>query len=120
MQAKIVRGLARAACACTLALVTDGCGDSHSQRPGQPLSVDAVVEHPEKFGGPIGVVGRVANVEPASGAFALGCEDACVAMPVKFSGTMPKAGSDVIVRGQIKKESDGRYIFNAESVTAKK
>ena len=52
--------------------------------------------------------------------FMLGCEDACVAMPVKFAGTPPKEGSDVTVRGQITKDAKGRYMFDAEDVTPKK
>lgn len=93
---------------------------SQAQTNATAVIVDKVVAHPDKYKGKIDVAGRIAKIDSDKKLFVLGCEDACVAMPVKFSGTLPKAGSDVIVRGEIKKESDGRYLFNAESVTAKK
>ena len=84
------------------------------------LDVDTVVAHPDKFKGKIDVAGRVAKVDADKKLLVLGCEDACVAMPVKFSGTMPKTNSNVVVRGQITKDAEGRYLFDAESVTPKK
>lgn len=85
----------------------------------RPIIVDKVVANPDRFKGPISVTGRVAKLGGSAGLFALSCEDQCFSMPVKFSGTPPKPDSDVIVHGQLVKES-GRYVFNAESVTAKK
>ena len=86
--------------------------------------VDEALQNPEKFKGPINVSGRVAKLGGSIGLFALSCEDACFSMPVRFSGTPPKPGSDVVVHGQlterIPKESNGRYVFNAESVMPKK
>ena len=84
------------------------------------LDVDKVVASPKKWKGKIGVMGRVAKVDADKKLLVLGCEDACVAMPVKFSGEMPKEGNDVIVRGQITKDKQGRYLFDAETVTPKK
>lgn len=114
MKARIVRGIAQTLCACLLALVSDGC--SPSQQPGQPLSVDAVIESPEQFTDDLVVAGRVSTVDSGSGAFALGCEDACVVLPVKFTGHLPAVGRDVVVRGQIKKNEQGRYLFDAQTV----
>jgi hypothetical protein len=85
-----------------------------------PIGVDKILAHPEKFKGTINVVGRVGKISGANGLFALTCEDACFSMPVRFSGTPPPAGSDIIVRGQIIKYANGRYVFDAKSVTAKK
>jgi len=97
---------------------------SHAQtntsRNDAPIIVDKVVANPEKFKGTINVVGRVAKLGSNDRLFALSCEDACFSMPVRFSGPAPKQGTDVIVRGQIAKEANGRYVFNAESVTSKK
>lgn len=121
VKVKITCAISRAVAVTLLVLMSSGCNKSPQQsRHTQPLPVDTVVENPETFSGSIAVVGRVAKADPGSGAFVLGCEDACVAMPVKYSGTLPKTGSDVIVRGEIKKEPDGRYIFKAENVTAQK
>lgn len=94
-----------------------GCSKTASS---EPIPLDNVVSYPDKFKGKIRVAGRVAKVDAEKRLVALGCEDACVAMPVKVSGTMPKEGSDVIVHGEIKKDADGRYLFEAESVTPKK
>ena len=85
-----------------------------------PIIVDKVVASPEKFKGTINVVGRVAKLGATEHLFALSCEDECFSMPVRFSGPAPKSGSEVVVRGQLAKESNGRYVFNAESVMPKK
>lgn len=95
--------------------------DSKTKKHDSPaLDVDRVVAHPDQFKGAIGVAGRVAKVDSTNSFFVLGCEDACVAMPVEFSGTLPKEGSDVVVRGEIKKDAQGRYFFEAQNVTQKK
>lgn len=94
-----------------------GCSKTESS---DPIPLDNVVAHPDKFEGKIDVAGRVAKVDAEKTLLVLGCEDVCVAMPVKVSGTMPKEGSDVIVRSEIKKDADGRYLFEAESVRPKK
>ena len=119
-----LRILALLATVATLALIpaqsqTNTPGDKTTTPDSKVLDVDKVVAHPEKFKGTISVEGRVATVEAKKKLFALGCEDACVVMPVKFSGTMPKTNSSVVVRGQISKDAKGRYQFDAESVTAK-
>lgn len=84
------------------------------------IVVDKIVASPERFKGTINVIGRIAKLGSSNHLFALSCEDECFSMPVRFSGTAPKSGSNVIVRGQLAKESDGRYVFNAESVVLKK
>lgn len=85
-----------------------------------PIAVDEVVANPENFKGTISVTGRVAQAAESVHLFALSCEDACFSMPVRYSGTLPQAGADVVVRGQLGKDSDGRYFFVAESVTPSK
>ena len=84
------------------------------------LDVDKVIVHPETYKGKISVSGRVAKVDAQKNLLLLGCEDACVAMPVKFTGAPPKVGSEVVVHGKITKDADGRYLFDAETVTPKK
>jgi len=95
---------------------------SHAQTPeGESvIVVDKVVANPEKFKGTINVSGRVAKLGGKLGLFALSCEDACFSMPVRFSGTPPKAGSDLIVRGQVSKDANGHYVFSAQSIMPKK
>jgi hypothetical protein len=84
------------------------------------IAVDKVVASPKKFKGTIDVAGRVGKVAFNNGLFALTCEDDCVSMPVKFSGSPPRVGTDVIVRGQVTKDAKGRYLFAAETVTPTK
>ena len=83
------------------------------------IIVDKVVASPEKFKGIISILGRVAKLGSTEHLFALSCEDQCFSMPVRFSGPSPKPGSNVVVRGQLAKEANGRYVFDAESVTPK-
>lgn len=101
-------------------LLTAAQSDGQMREKESAIIVDKVVASPEKFKGTISVVGRVAKLGSTERLFALSCEDECFSMPVRFSGTAPKPGSDVVVRGQLAKESNGRYVFNAESVTPKK
>ena len=102
---------------CLLAVALAGCG--RAPQSGQPVLVDAVVAQPAKFTGAIAVAGRVTQTDARRGTFVLGCEDGCVAMPVKFAGKMPALNSDVVVHGQIQKTAEGRYVFAAQEVECK-
>ena len=77
------------------------------------------MNNPEKFVGLIGVEGTIAKVDEKNLAFTLGCEDACIAMPVKFSGRLPKEGANVIAYGEVKKTEQAKYIFVAQEIKAK-
>jgi hypothetical protein len=107
-----------------LAITPWGCGKHNETQPiaTEPqvriVSVDDVAESPEKFAGTIAVTGRVTEVK-ADGVFTLGCEDACVVVPVKFAGQLPPVGRDVVVHGQIKQGAEGRYLFDAQKVEQK-
>ncbi|TSA22206.1 hypothetical protein D4R75_05320 [bacterium] len=83
------------------------------------INVDDVVSSPEKFAGVIGVEGTVTKVDEANSEFTLGCEDACILMPVKFDGRPPKEGANVIAYGEVKKTEQGKYIFVAQEIKAK-
>ena len=83
------------------------------------VNVDAVVGDPEKFPGIIGVEGLVTKSDETGSTFALGCEDVCILMPVKFAGQWPKEGTNVIAYGEIKKTEEAKYIFVAQEITAK-
>lgn len=100
---------------CLLAVAVIGC--NRPPAPEQPLTVDDVVARPERFDGTIVVVGEVAKVNADGEMFALGCEDACVVLPVRSAGALPAAGSTVVVRGHIERATDGRYVFVAQEVT---
>jgi len=83
------------------------------------VSLDDLAEYPETFTGTIAVTGRVAKTDAASKVFTLGCEDACLNIPVKFSGELPTAGSIVIVQGQLERTEQGRFVLNAQDVKPK-
>lgn len=83
------------------------------------VAVDQVVRDPEKFTGFIGVNGSVSSVDESKSMFTLGCEDACVLMPVKFNGQLPEQGTDVVAYGKVVKNEQGKYIFVAQELTRK-
>lgn len=83
------------------------------------VDVDEVVNSPEKFAGFIGVKGTIGKVDEKNLAFTLGCEDACIEMPVKFSGRLPKEGANVIAYGEVKKTEQAKYVFIAQEIEAK-
>ena len=83
------------------------------------VAVDQVVNDPEKFTGLIGVNGSVSSVDESKSMFTLGCEDACIPMPVKFDGQLPKEGTNVIAYGEVTKTKKGKYVFVAREIKTK-
>ena len=83
------------------------------------VSVDKVVRAPERYQDFFGVKGIVVQSIGSKNIFLLGCKDACIAMPVKYQGLMPKPRSEVIVYGEIRKQEDGRYVFQGKEVKTK-
>ena len=77
------------------------------------VSIDEVIRHPEKFNYPIAVVGIVTEIDKLKSIFYLGCEDVCIVLPVKYKGEMPEVGSNVTIRGEVKKAEGEKYIFKA-------
>ena len=86
---------------------------------GRVVNVDQVAGNPQKFTSPIGVEGTVNRVDGTNSVFTLGCEDEDVALPVKFNGLPPKAGSNVIAFGEVRKTAKGKYVFVAQKVKTK-
>lgn len=82
------------------------------------VDIDEIARHPDHFKGSIEVVGRVVKVDESKAIFVLGCEDVCVAMPVRYGGQMPNLGSEVVVYGEIK-ETEGKYIFEGQQIKAR-
>ena len=83
------------------------------------VNVDAVVSAPDRYKGFFGVEGTVIKIDEAKSIFLLGCEDTCIIMPVEYKGQMPEVKSKIIVYGEINKQEDGRYIFEAKEVKTK-
>lgn len=87
--------------------------------PSEIITVDQLVGYPTQFeGSPIRVTGVVTKVDEPKGIFLLGCEDACIKVPVRYTREMPQLGSEVIVRGEIRSEG-GRYVFEGEEIEAR-
>ncbi len=80
------------------------------------VPVDELASKPESFPGQINVSGRIIEVSPGGDGFTLGCEDACVRIPVRFKGKAPEAQADVVVRGRVTKNLEGLYVVEADSV----
>jgi len=83
------------------------------------IDVDYIVENPEKYSGLINVEGTVKEVLDGKKFFTLGCEDACVNLPVSYKGELPKLESDIIAMGKVKKDNDGKFFFDAREIKYK-
>ncbi len=97
-------------------------GEKSSPRKGSSnkvMTVDEIVGFPSRYKGFLGVEGTVVSVHGSQNIFLLGCEDSCISMPVKYKGQMPEKRNEIVVYGEIKKQEDGRYIFQGEKVKTK-
>lgn len=83
------------------------------------VDVDKVVENPEKFAGLVNVEGTVTEVLIDKKLFTLGCEDECINLPVSYKGELPKLESNIIALGEVKKDADGKFFFDAKEVKYK-
>lgn len=83
------------------------------------IKVDRLISAPEKYKGFLGVEGKVIKIDESKGLFLLGCEDACIFIPVKYKGQIPGVGTEIAVYGEIKKQEDGKYFFEAKEVKVK-
>ena len=93
--------------------------ENHNQSTGGVVNVDEVVNDPDHYKGFLGVEGRVIKIDESKDIFLLGCEDACMFMPVKYTGQMPEMGKEIIVYGEIKKQEDGKYAFEGKETKTK-
>lgn len=83
------------------------------------ISVDKIVIAPNQYKNFLWVKGIVTKVDESNNVLLLGCEDACIAMPIIYEGKMPKVKSEIIVYGKIKKQKNGRYVFLGKEVKVK-
>ena len=83
------------------------------------VSVDKLVESPGKFAGLVSVGGTVKEVINNKNMFTLGCEDACIGLPVAYKGEMPKSESNIIALGEVKKDINGKFFFDAKEIKYK-
>lgn len=83
------------------------------------VDIERVVISPSSYEGFLGVRGIVIKIDESKNIFLLGCEDACIFIPVKYSGQIPKLKSKIIVYGELVKQGNGRYIFYGKEVKTK-
>lgn len=91
----------------------------HNQRSIKILTPDEVISAPEKYKGTLAVSGTVIKIDESKNTFLLGCEDACLSLPVEYQGPVPEVNSNVIVYGEIKRQENGKYIFLGKEVKKK-
>ena len=82
----------------------------------QLVSIDKFVRQPDLYKGIVGVSGTVKESTSSNSFFILGCEDACIRMPVKYDKQLPKLETKITVIGELKKTNEGKYIFNATDI----
>ncbi|MFA5431601.1 MAG: hypothetical protein WC319_01810 [Candidatus Paceibacterota bacterium] len=82
------------------------------------LKIDDVIENPENFKGTISVSGIVFNPDKSKNYFEIGCEDACVYLPVQYQGDLPQTKKEIILTGTLIKDAD-KYYFKAENIKEK-
>jgi hypothetical protein len=82
------------------------------------ISADLLASNPEQFSGYIGLSGTVKSIDISNHLLGVGCQDACIIIPVKYYGTMPQMNSNVVVYGILKSEN-GRYYFDGQEVKYK-
>ncbi len=80
------------------------------------IDVDKIVDNPEKYTGVIFIKGSVKEVLNSKKFFTLGCEDACVNLPVYYKGELPKLESNIIAAGEVKKDAEGKFYFDAREI----
>lgn len=76
--------------------------------------VEKVAFNPAQYPGYIGLRGTVNKIVDNQ-TFVLGCQDACVAVPIKYDGQSPDLGQEIIIYGQLS-EQNGQYTFVAETL----
>lgn len=83
--------------------------------------VEEVAQNPEIYKGVISVMGVILKNDNKKMIISLGCEDACVMMPVKYSNDknqLLKEETNVTAIGEIKQEN-GKYYFAATDIKEK-
>ena len=83
------------------------------------ISIDKLVESPGKYAGLVSVEGTVKEVINKKNIFTLGCEDACIGLPVAYKGELPKSESNIVALGEVKKDINGKFFFDAKEIKYK-
>ena len=83
------------------------------------VAIDEMIVSPQQYKGWIGVRGTVKKIYKEKNIFMLGCADACIFMPIRFKGKMPAPENEIVAYGKLKKQNDGKYIFEAKKLDVK-
>lgn len=76
------------------------------------VPVENIAFNPSNYPDSIGIKGTVNQIVDDK-TFLLGCQDACVSVPIKYNGKTPDLGQEVIIYGKLS-EQNGKYVFLAE------
>lgn len=79
----------------------------------KPIPVEKVIVNPETYIDKTILVEGVVKKTESKLVFHLGCEDACVSMPVEYD---MEPGQTVVIQGKTQKRKDGKFIFVAEKI----
>jgi cytochrome c-type biogenesis protein CcmE len=85
----------------------------------QIIDVDIVAENPQNFKEKISISGTIKEISDDGSHLMLGCEDACVLMPVRYDGDAPSPGENVIVQGKVQTDENAKYVFVATKIEKK-
>ena len=86
----------------------------------QLVSIDKFVRQPDLYKGIVGVTGTVKKSTSPKSFFILGCEDACIRMPVKYDKQPPEPETRITAIGKLEKTKEGKYIFDATDIKIEK
>jgi len=90
---------------------------SNSNEPAAKIvNVDELAASPDQYIGSVGVKGRVIGVNEPENLFMLGCEDACIGIPVKSLDHLPAEDARIVVYGELKQQEDGKYLLFASKI----
>jgi hypothetical protein len=82
----------------------------------QVVSIDKLARQPNLYKGVIGVSGTVKESTLSESFFILGCDDACIRMPVEYNKQLPKTGTKITAIGELVKTKEGKYVFKATDI----
>jgi hypothetical protein len=87
-----------------------------NESPVKIVNIDELAASPDEYAGSICVEGRVIGVQEAENLFILGCEDACIGIPVEYGGHLPVEDARILVYGELKQHEDGKYMLFASEI----
>lgn len=86
----------------------------------QVVSIDELIMQPNLFKGVIEISGTVQKSTTPESFFILGCDDACIMIPVEYNKQLPKPDMKITAIGELSKTKEGKYFFKATDIKNEK